>query len=1056
MDSNYQTSALAAVPPDAGGSGEQPGYSYWADGKGWENKPGANGQPAGPAAPAGPVSAAPVSDDTSADATRAVFGAAGSNPTAVYQGGPGGPGFPGVPGVPYPGPGVPPPGPGGYGGPVGPVGPPGPGGYGPGGPIGPGGPGWPGGPGGPGGPFGPGGPVRPGGPGGPRGPRASRKGDWWRRWTWKKALAVTGGAFLFFVLAMFGAYQYMSSSATIPVALASANYQDTTVYYSDGKTVLGTLGQTNRQDLSYQQIPTPLQNAVLAAEDKNFWTEGGISPTGILRAAVHDVTSGGGDLNGGSTITQEFVRGYYDGVGTQQTASRKIKEVFIAQKVASAYSKQWILTNYLNLVYLGENSYGVAAAAQTYFGKPVSQLTVSQDAVIAGVIQQPSTYPLEQYRSALVSRWQYVIQQMAADKFITQAQASAAKFPALLTDKNGAASSNASISATTKDPWAPYIMSQVENELTGVDGVSQQQLETGGLKVVTTISHSMEKEMYNAVDENLSPSSISETSGATVSSLPSWALVGAELQNPSNGQIVAEYPGKGQNLSTAQCKIANCDVNTAVYAREQVGSSFKPYVLATAVSQGMNVKTSTLDTSPYVCIMPDSPSTYSVPISAGTYGLKGLSNGCPVTNADKVENDAGELIGKSVGQASSGAAAYGDNVQDALAQSSNTGFSDLAHKVGTANIYTMAGDFGVNLAPYGGTNGGSGLHTYIGDVGMALGIAPLTVNEQTTMLATIANNGSYHEAHVIKYWQQGDAGSQQTPKVDQHIVLTPAQAAQVQYAMEQTTIDGTAAQTVTFGQQAPGTVIGKTGTTSSSHSGFFIGSTSQYTLVVGMFTSSQDSNSNDNLAELGGGGFGGYWPAKIWNTFAEAEFSSAPTLFPTNPTFTGSTWNLLGKVAKPKPSVTCMVHGKKVKIGAKTCPAQNPTPTPTCSFDQNGNFNCPGGANPSPTCTFDQNGNQNCTGGANPSPTCTTFDQNGNPDCAAGVNPSPTCTTFDQNGNPDCAGGATSGVNGGGGQGNGALSTSGAAAGGVLILPGTLLLRTASRRRRRKRRAGKA
>jgi hypothetical protein len=263
-------------------------------------------------------------DATSLDAARAVFGAgagvgatefygaSGSEPTSVYQGGPSVPPRPGA---------------GGYGGPLGPGGP---GGYGPGGS-----PGWSG---------GPGGPARPGGPGGPRrpqGPRGKGQGNWWRRWTWKKALAVTGGMFVFFFLAMFATYQYMLNSATIPTALASVNYQDTTVYYSDGKTVLGTFGTTNRQDLTYQQIPQQLQNAFVAAEDKNFWTEGGISSTGILRAAIHDVEYGGsGGLNGGSTITQEFVRNYYDGVGTQQTISRKIKEVFIAQKLAATKSKQ--------------------------------------------------------------------------------------------------------------------------------------------------------------------------------------------------------------------------------------------------------------------------------------------------------------------------------------------------------------------------------------------------------------------------------------------------------------------------------------------------------------------------------------------------------------------------------------------------------------------------------------------------------------------------------------------------------------------------------------------
>jgi membrane peptidoglycan carboxypeptidase len=332
---------------------------------------------------------------------------------------------------------------------------------------------------------------------------------------------------------------------------------------------------------------------------------------------------------------------------------------------------------------------------------------------------------------------------------------------------------------------------------------------------------------------------------------------------------------------------------------------------------------------------------------------------------------------------------------------------------------------------------------------MALGIAPLTVNEQTTMLATIADNGVYHQAHVIKYWQQGD-GTEQLPKLDQHIVLNPTQDAQVQYAMEQTTIDGTAAQTVTFGQQAPGTVIGKTGTTSSSHSGFFIGSTSQYTLVVGMFTSSQDTNSNDNLAMLGGGGFGGYWPAKIWNTFAQDKFSTAPTLFPTNPAFTGSTWNLLGKVTKPKPTVTCTVNGHKKKISGKSCPTQDNgnNATPTCTSDQNGNVQCSNGA----TCTYNQSGNLTCDNGA----TCTS-DQSGNLTCT-GAGATPTATATCQNPNdPACS--SSNGNNNGTSTSTPTVSsTQGGLAigGGLMLLPGSLLWTTMSRRRQRKKRAGKA
>jgi membrane peptidoglycan carboxypeptidase len=249
--------------------------------------------------------------------------------------------------------------------------------------------------------------------------------------------------------------------------------------------------------------------------------------------------------------------------------------------------------------------------------------------------------------------------------------------------------------------------------------------------------------------------------------------------------------------------------------------------------------------------------------------------------------------------------------------------------------------------------------------------------------------------------------------------------------MEMTTIDGTAAQTVTYGQQAPGTVIGKTGTTSSSHAGFFIGSTTQYTLVVGMFTKSQADSYPNNLGMLGGGGFGGYWPAKIWNTFAESEFSSTPSLFSTSPTFTGSAWNLLGKVSKP--TITCTVNGKKVKSTAKACPT--PTPTPSCSFDDNGNYQCSGGANPTstPTCSYDQSDGQydDCSGGATPSA-------------------SPTCSYDSSDGQyDDCSG------NGNGGNSNSVNATQ-ALGGAVLILPGTLLLTTASRRRRRKQRAGTA
>ncbi|HEY0932510.1 MAG TPA: biosynthetic peptidoglycan transglycosylase, partial [Trebonia sp.] len=396
VDANYETGRLNPVRPESGPR-ENPGYSYWADGRGWENSPTANQQP-GPEPGAPTFNPAPGFNPARSAYGTGAFGIGGAGAGA---------------GVPGPG------GTGGYG------------------PVFPGGPGFPVGPGVPGGSGGPGGPGGPGGSRRPPGRNGKRRGSWWRHWSWKKALAVAGSFVVIVVLALFGVYQYLSSSAKIPTALASATYQNTTVYYSDGKTPIGTIGLVNRQDLTFSQIPKKMQDAVLAAEDRSFWTEGGISPTGILRAAYDDVSSsGGGSLSGGSTITQEFVRGYYDGIGAQQTVSRKVKEVFIAQKLSKTKSKSWILTNYLNLIYLGKNSYGVAAAARTYFGEPVGQLTVPQEAVIAAIIQQPSNFPLPAYRSSLTARWHYVLNGMVTMGDLTQAQADAAKFPQLLTDSS--------------------------------------------------------------------------------------------------------------------------------------------------------------------------------------------------------------------------------------------------------------------------------------------------------------------------------------------------------------------------------------------------------------------------------------------------------------------------------------------------------------------------------------------------------------------------------------------------------------------------------------------
>jgi membrane peptidoglycan carboxypeptidase len=405
-----------------------------------------------------------------------------------------------------------------------------------------------------------------------------------------------------------------------------------------------------------------------------------------------------------------------------------------------------------------------------------------------------------------------------------------------------------------------------------------------GKTVLGTLSHAGRAEPAGTdpVDENIA--AVKATPGAQ---FPSYVRVGAELQNPHDGEIIAEYPGPGQDMSAAECRKLDCYLNTAAYTREQVGSAFQPYVLAAAVADGMNATTSTLQASPYLCVPVDSqPAVRSVV-------MKSLVTRCPQGGYFPVENDGGAIIGNpNKGD--------GTTVQNALAQSSNTAFTDLTHRVSTVKVIRMAQNFGVDVAKY---PNGSGLAEDLGEVGLALGKAPLTVNEQATMLSAIADNGVYHQAHMVKYWHRPD-GPEQMPTVESHAVLDPSNPttnaeldSQLQYAMEMTTVDGSG--TVAASGLGNRQIIAKTGTTTSSHSGFFIGAISQYSLVVGLFTQSQDVNSPESLTPLTGGGFGGYWPAKIWNTFARAEFANLPQEAFQSPAFTGAAWNQVGTIAAP-------------------------------------------------------------------------------------------------------------------------------------------------------------
>jgi membrane peptidoglycan carboxypeptidase len=463
-------------------------------------------------------------------------------------------------------------------------------------------------------------------------------------------------------------------------------------------------------------------------------------------------------------------------------------------------------------------------------------------------------------------------------------------------------------------------MNVVKNELEGVYGYSESQILNGGYKIVTTIDPVKMNALYQAVTAE------KQQMAAGGEPLQSYMHIGAVLENPQTGAIEAfyggpgypgaKYDGHGHRITVHECNIIHCEENMAIYAREQVGSSFKPYVLSAAVAAGMNVQTSWLDGQDFVCIPLDSePNTFPTPEPAPNAPNGGCTGGgYGMTNDSTAENGA-------------------FNPQDAMTNSVNTAYADLWHHVGGAAVMHMAAMFGVRTDI-------SGLASMEHEAGVALGQASLSVLEQATMLSAIDNGGTYHAAHVIGSISQGGAhyplSIRNYPVFSQDPTENSDMASQVQYAMSKVAYDGTGAAA---GMSDGRPIIAKTGTTNTAQSAFFIGAIPQESLAIGIFTNHQSGLASDpqTLNGLGGiaQGFGGTWPAMIWHTYAQNMFAPlAAEQFP--PTvFTGSKWTLAppNLIKKPKPHKK---HNPNPGDGGFPTPPPgngNPNPYPTYSCD---------------------------------------------------------------------------------------------------------------------------
>jgi membrane peptidoglycan carboxypeptidase len=344
-------------------------------------------------------------------------------------------------------------------------------------------------------------------------------------------------------------------SVSIPDPNAYVNSQATIIQYSNGDEI-GRIGTQNRQILPIAQIPINMRNAVLAAEDRKFYSNQAFSVTGIARALINNLKSGSLNGEGGSTITQQYAKTAF--LTSSRTIERKIKELVIAMKLENALSKDQIFENYLNTIYFGRGSYGVQTASQQYFNRNVDQLNLSQTAVIASILRSPGYYDpslSEENGVRLENRFQYVIDGMLNEGWITQEQADKAKFPTVAPRVT---------SGTLSGPKG-HVISQVQRDL-GRLGFTEEQLLEGGLVIRTTL---VQKAQQSAVDA---------VSKFYPKKAPENLRIGLVAIRPGTGEIIALYGGRDY---------LERQLNDATQSIALAGSTFKPFALIAALEAGI-------------------------------------------------------------------------------------------------------------------------------------------------------------------------------------------------------------------------------------------------------------------------------------------------------------------------------------------------------------------------------------------------------------------------------------------------------------------------------------
>jgi penicillin-binding protein 1A len=621
-------------------------------------------------------------------------------------------------------------------------------------------------------------------------------------WRWRRVWF----AMVLVVVLAFSGVAYAFSQVPLPdedPELQQTSFfcaSDVTTDCNQDNSIAQLSGGVDRVNVEYEQLPQVLIDAVLAAEDRDFYAHKGVDPMGIARAFWANLRNQ--DVQqGGSTITQQYVKNVY--LTQEQTVTRKLKEAALAVKLERELPKQEILLRYLNTIYFGRGAYGVEAASRTYFGKPVGQVTLPEAAYLAGLIRSPETAdakrPVDDPAAvADLGRARFrsdsVLDAMLEAGFVTQAQydeAKATQFDTVVERRQ-----HTNFGRVANPEWGTeYFIEHVRRWLVDEGGFTDGQVYGGGLRVYTTLSMPDQEHAYEAVTSTL------DREGD-----PAAALVSIDDQGAVRAMLGGlDFAGYEVNLATG---------TSGGGGGRQPGSSFKPFVLAEALVQGVPMSK-----------VYDAPAKKTFP---------------------KMDNGNDWVVG-NYADASQGRL----DLVAATAKSSNTAYAQLMLDVGPENAIAMAERLGIEspLQP---------------NPAAVLGTENVSPLDMASAYSTFADNGEHIDPYVVTKVTDAEGNVLYENTIVRDRVLDEQTVAEVNWALHQV-VEGGTGKAAKFGQPS----AGKTGTTDDYVDAWFVGFTCRLTTAVWMGYP-EPGLDNKPIPMKGVHGIdvtGGSLPTEIWRKY---------------------------------------------------------------------------------------------------------------------------------------------------------------------------------------------